>query len=135
MRRTIVTLAILASLASLTIAVSPVTLTPYEIDEPPLRFECSNKKLSTDEQVASVIAFEQLDQFPGFRQVRRGRHNDAVIYAKARCLTDDIDKCTQCVRNLTVLTRLNCKLSNGATSIAPECKIRYQNFFFRALDR
>lgn len=135
MRISIISLAVLASLSSAALCISPVTLTTYEIDEPPLRFKCTNETLLEDEQIAFFIAFEQLDQFPGFRQVRRGRHNDAVIYAKAHCLNDDIDLCTQCVRNLTVLTRLNCQLASGATAIAPHCKIRYQNFLFRAFDR
>lgn len=93
--------------------------------------KCNNVTMTQEEQKASVIALEQLDDFPGFRQVRRGRHGHAVIYAKARCYTNEIDECIQCVRHLTKLTRKNCPKSNGAQWISEKCKIRYENYFFK----
>ena len=103
---------------------------PYEIEYS----RCNNETLTQDEQIAAEIALEQLDEFPGFRQIRRGRNAYAVIYAKAHCLTNEIDECVECVKYLTHLTRIRCKLANGAIWFNSKCKIRYENYFFRSFE-
>lgn len=113
-----------------TLCLTFVSSEPFQVKH----FKCKNETLTGDEQKAATIALEQLDEFPGFRQIRRGRHAYSVIYAKAHCLTNEIDECVECVKYLTHLTQIKCKLANGAIWLTEKCKIRYENYFFRSFE-